>query len=177
MTGAPDGGAAAALEVRLAGAVLWGVELEPRYRVLSATVELAGAGGTDPDGDRDARVLLVAHPVSTILAALRERTPEGSVLRRFTVEQLPDVAAALGGAHLEAPVLGRPEPRRGAWGPSFGLEGRSGAPDGTRRTVTLAAAQDDLRLDLFVRCDVVELRSAGGRVLASSESHGPPHGA
>lgn len=169
MTGAPDGGPAAALEARLAGAVLWGVELEPRYRVLSATVELAGVAAGGSDGD--ARVLLVAHPVSTILAALRERTAAGSVLRRFTAEQLPDVASALGGAPLEAPVLGRPEPRRGAWGPSFGLEGRSGAPDGTRRTVTLAAVQDDLRLDLFVRCDVVELRSAGGSVLASSEPH------
>jgi hypothetical protein len=164
------GNARAQLEERLEGALLWGIELEPRYRVLAATLELGPTQRADGDGgNADGRVLLVAHPVATILASVRELDRDPPVVRRFDVDQLPDVAAALGGGRLEGPIVGRPEPRRDAWGPGFGLEGRSSAADGTRTTVTLATAIDGLRLDLFVRCDVVELRTAEGSLLLRGE--------
>lgn len=171
LTGDPDGpgdddGAGgdrgrklAALERVLDGAVLWGLELEPRFRVLAATVE--------PRPDRypwgaldDRRIQLLCFPVSTILASLRQQgEPE---LLSFTEEQLVDVVAALGGAPLQTPLFSRPEPRPGEWGPRFSLEGRSTAPDGRRSTITVSAREDGLSLDLFARFDDLELRGPAG---------------
>jgi hypothetical protein len=119
--------------------------------------------GTGPDGDD--RLLVVAHPVSTILATLVERSAAGATLRTFEAEHLPDVVAALDQARLAGPFLGLPEPRRGAWGPRYSLEGRSSAPDGTGSSLTLVAGTDALRLSLYVRCDVVELRTPTGDAL------------
>jgi hypothetical protein len=157
-------GPAAVLEQVLAGAQLWGLELDPRYRVLAATLELA------PDAspwelDDDARVQLLCFPVSTILAALQRTTGEARELVTFEVEQLVDVSAGFGGAVLEPPVFGRPEPAPGEWGPAVSLQGRSTAPDGRRHTATFAVADAEARLEVFARFDQVEVRDAAGREL------------
>jgi hypothetical protein len=201
------GGDVAVLEAACAQARLWGLELDPRYRVLAATVELApGAGPWHLDVDR--RIQVLCSPVSTIIGALRRRPrgggahgdaepradhggggaaaegigavgrsgdtggrvgagDPGSDLEpvRFEVEQLVDVSATFGGCLLEPPVFGRPEPRPGRWGPVLALQGRSSAPDGRLRTATFAVADDDARLDVFVRFDDVEVRDAAGNEL------------
>jgi hypothetical protein len=149
------------LDAVLDGALLHGVELEPTYRVLSATIE-PQPGRVVVHGD-DPRVLVVAHPVSTLLATLREDLGGTGIVRTFEASDLPHVVAALDDVRLAAPCLGLPEPRPGTWGPSWSLEGRSHAPDGTAETLTLSVADATLRLDLFARCDVVELRHADGR--------------
>jgi hypothetical protein len=147
---------------------LLGVELEPGFRVLSATIEPAdepAGAGSPADGAVDRRLLVVTHPVSTILAALVERGAGGPTLRTFEAEHLPDVVTALEDAPMVGPFLGLPEPRRGSWGPRYSLEGRSSAPDGTRTSLTIVAGTDALRLSLYVRCDVVELRTPSGVAL------------
>ena len=162
----------ARLEQALDGAALLGVELEPTYRVLSATI--APVPGRVRMAGGEARLLVVAHPVSTLLAVLVERGPDGNgTLRTFEAAQLPDVVAAFTTARLRAPVLGLPEPRPGVWGPQWSLQGRSSAADGTGETLTLRVADDDLRLDLFARCDVVELRRPDGSSVGDDELHGP----
>ncbi|MFA9445195.1 hypothetical protein [Egicoccus sp. AB-alg6-2] len=143
------------------GARLWGLELEPRYRVLAVTLELTEAAHPR-DGVEDRRVQLLVHPVSTILASLRSVGEEGRRLHTFEDSQLVDVAAAVGGAEVTSPLFGRPEPRPGTWGPQFSLEGRSTAPDGTRHTLTIVVRTDDLELDLFARFDVMELKDPHG---------------
>jgi hypothetical protein len=140
---------------------LVGMELDTRFRVLAATVE--PAPGTDPRGDvEDPRVQLLAHPVSTFLGALQRDVDGQPRLETFETEQLADVASTFAGEPLQAPVLGRPEPRPGEWGPQFSIQGRSTAPDGRSRTVTLAVSTGDAHLRIFARCDVVELRDAAG---------------
>ena len=155
----------APLERVLASSSLLGLELDPRYRVLAATIEPDPA--VDPRGPvDDARLQLLAHPVSTLLGVL-ERTADGQArIETFDTPQLPDVAAVFAGAALEAPVLGRPEPRPGQWGPQWSIQGRSTAPDGRTRTVTFEVATEDARLRVFARCDVVELRDPGGDEVA-----------
>jgi hypothetical protein len=155
-TGAPD-----PFERALAGATLLGAEIDTRYRVLAATFE--PPAGADPRGEvDDPRVQLLCHPVSTVLGALQREVDGRPVIETFEAEQLSDVAAALAGAPLEPPVLGRPEPRPGEWGPQFSLQGRSTAPDGRSRTVTLDVSSGDARLRVFVRCDEIELRDPAG---------------
>jgi hypothetical protein len=156
-----------ALERLLAGSVLLGAEIDLKFRVLSATVE--PAANDHPLGDvEDTRLQLLCHPVSTILGVL-ERDVDGTPhIETFETEQLTDVAAAFAGCRLQEPVLGRPEPRPGQWGPQFSIQGRSTAPDGRLRTVTLEVAADDARLRLFVRCDEVEVRDPSGRDVAVS---------
>ena len=157
------------IERVLEGAALLGAELEPSFRVLSVTVEPA-PGRVRPAGD-DPRLLVVAHPVSTVLAVLIERVPGGpATVRTFETARLPDVTAALGGARLTGPLLGRPEPRPGAWAPRWSLEGRSTAADGTAETLTIRVQEGDLSLALFVRCDVVELRRADGTLVGDDPS-------
>jgi hypothetical protein len=149
------------LEEVLDGAALWGLELDLRYRVLAATFEPAASRYPwDPSGDRRLQVLL--FPVSTILASVRHREGERLVVRRFTDEQLLDVVAAFDGAAVEGPLFGQPEPRPGQWAPEWSLEGRSTAPDGRRRTFTVALRAGDLELDLFARFDDLELKDATG---------------
>ncbi|GGI04845.1 hypothetical protein [Egicoccus halophilus] len=155
-----------ALEDALVGARLWGLELDTRYRVLAATLEL--------DADRypwgevdDRRVQLLVHPVSTVLASLRSTADDGRrQLHTFDEGQLVDVAAALGGLRVDSPLFGRPEPGPGEWGPRFSLEGRATTGDGTRHTLTIAVRGDDLELDLFASFDNLELKAPDGRELA-----------
>lgn len=145
-----------------AGATLWGLELEPRFRVLAVTLELAAE--VHPAGEvGDRRVQLLVHPVSTILASLRGLMPDGTrQLHTFEADQLLDVTSALGGAPVRPPLFGRAEPRPGQWAPSFSLEGRSTAPDGTRQTLTIEVRTDDLDFDLFARFDDAELKGPDG---------------
>lgn len=154
-----------ALERVLAGSALLGVEVDLRFRVLSATVEPAAADHPLGEVD-DPRLQLLCHPVSTILGVLEREVDGRRHIETFETEQLTDVAAAFAGAPLRAPVLGRPEPAPGQWGPQFSIQGRSTAPDGRRRTVTLAVDTDDARLRLFARCDEVELRDPSGNDVA-----------
>jgi hypothetical protein len=149
------------LERALEGAAVWGLELDPRFRVLAATFE--PAPDRHPWGDlEDRRLQVLCFPVSTILASLRQRVDGKVVVRRFTDAQLVEVVAALAGAHADAPLFGRPEPRPGEWSPEWSLEGRSTAPDGTRRTLTVQLRADDLELDVFARFDDVELKGPDG---------------
>lgn len=153
-----------ALEHALRGAALWGLELDPRFRVLAATLEPTTDGaGWLPAADR--RIQLLCFPVSTILASLRRAGPEGRELLAFSEEQLVEIAAMVGGAPVETPLFGRPEPRPGDWGPQFSLQGRSSAPDGTRRTVTVSVQEAELSLDLFARFDDLELKGPDGNDL------------
>lgn len=155
----------AALEPVLDGAALLGLELEPRFRVLAATLE--------PTVDRypwgeadDRRIQVLCFPVSTILASLRERAGDRIGVREFEVEQLVDVVAAMGGAPVAGPLFDRPEPRAGEWAPAFSMQGRSNAPDGRLHTVTLSTRHDDLDLDVFARFDEVEVKDPAGESLA-----------
>jgi len=154
-----------ALEDVLDGAALWGLELDPRFRVLAATLEPTAErypwGETD-----DRRIQLLCFPVSTILGSFRRNRPMETELLSFTEAQLVDVVAAFDGAIVATPLFGQPEPRPGSWGPRFSLEGRSSAPDGTRRTLTLAIAHEDLTLHLFARFDDLQLKAPDGRDLA-----------
>ncbi len=145
----------------LSGAALLGVEIDIRFRVLSATIE--PAAGRHPLGEvDDARLQVLCHPVSTFLGALERDVDGRGHIETFDTEQLTDVAAAFAGEPLTAPVLGRPEPRPGQWGPQFSIQGRSTAPDGRLRTVTIEVATDDARLRIFARCDEVEVRDPNG---------------
>lgn len=189
-SGSAGRGAVAAL---LEGAVLLGAELEPRFRVLGLTIEPVGVAPetravTAPVDDP--RRLVVAHPVSTLLVSLTEPAPgsregpEGHAgparkvtVRTFALEALPDVVAALDGPRLAGPFLGLPEPRPGAVAPRWSLEGRSSAADGTSETLTVdATSADGVRLVLFARCDVVEVRSPDGRPTASTDGPGAAGG-
>jgi hypothetical protein len=162
------------LEGVLRDALLLGIELEPTYRVLSATVEPV-PGRVRPAADGDPRLIVAAHPVSTLLAVLVERGVDGPpTVRTFEVAQLPAVVAALGTARLEGPVLGRAEPRPGQWAPQWSLQGRSSAADGTRETLTVRVDDGELRLDLFARCDVVELRRPDGSTVDDAALVRPP---
>lgn len=153
------------LEQLLAGAVLVGAEMDLRYRVLGVTIE--PAAGRHPHGEvDDPRLQLLCHPVSLVLGSLQREVDGTNHLETFDVEQLSDVAAAFAGLALEAPVLGRPEPRPRSWGPQFSMQGRSTAPDGRRRTVTIEVATTDARLRLFARCDEVELRDPHGTAVS-----------
>ena len=153
------------LERVLDGASLVGAEVDLRYRVLGVTVE--PAADRDPRGEvDDARLQVLCHPVSAVLSTLERRVDGATHLETFEADQLPDVAAAFAGATLQGPVLGRPQPQPGEWGPQFSMQGRSTAPDGRRRTLTLEVATDDARLRLFARCDTIELRDAAGQEVA-----------
>lgn len=159
------------LESAVDGARLWGMELEPRWRVLAVTFEPTAAAYQAawgaPASDDDRRVQVLCHPVSTILASLRRTGPDAAELLAFEEAQLVDVVAALDGPTVRGPLFGQPEPRPGSWGPRFSLEGRSSAPDGTSRTVVVAVdGPDGLHLDVFARFDVVECRDAAGQPLA-----------
>lgn len=161
------------LDQALDGATLLGLELDPRYRVLAATLEpVAGRAPWETADADDRRLQLLCAPVSTILASLR-RVDHGRVeVLRFAETQLVDVVAALDGPTVATPLFGRPEPRPGTWAPTWSLEGRSNAPDGTRRTLTVQVerpeADGTLELDVFARFDDVQVRDAAGRDLWSA---------
>jgi hypothetical protein len=162
---APRDPQSGALEAALDGAALLGLELEPRYRVLAATFEPTAE--RYPWGDvADRRIQVLCFPVSTILVSLRRHVDGKVVVQTFDIEQLLDVVIALDGAPVTAPLFWLPEPRPGQWGPEFSAQGRSTAPDGTRRTITLSPCTEDLELDVFARFDDLELKNALGEMLA-----------
>jgi len=156
----------------LSGARCWGMELDPRYRVLAVTVEPDPLRATGTPGEHQ----LLCFPVSTFLVALTRPGPaEGpqdsprTALLTFELDQLTAVSERLGGASIVGPVFGHPEPRPGTWGPRYSLEGRSSAPDGTRSTLTLDLTGDDgTRLRLFARFDDAELRDAARTLVRST---------
>lgn len=152
------------LEGVLDQARLWGAELDPRFRVLATTLELAEGSSPWQLGE-DRRIQLLCFPVSTILASLRRTSVDPPEQVTFETEQLVEVTAGFGGAVLEPPVFGRPQPVPGEWGPAFSLQGNSSAPDGRRYTLTLAVADAEARLDLFARFDAVEVRDPDGHEL------------
>jgi hypothetical protein len=138
----------------LRDAQLWGLELDPRYRVLAVTFDRQ-ARAEAPD---DTRVQVLCHPVSTLLVSLRD----GDRLLTLTDSQLVEVSAAFGGTVPQPPLFGRPEPRPGTWAPVLSLEGRSGAPDGRVRTLTVRVRDGARALDVFARFDELELRDPSG---------------
>lgn len=151
----------ARLEAVLDRALLLGAELDTRYRVLAATAE--------PSKDRyawgqvdDRRVQLLLHPVSTVLVSLRRESESRRELLTFDIAELLTVVEALDGPPLRGPVFDRPQPRQGAWGPGYSLEGRAGAIDGMAHTCTFEAQTEELRFGLFVRFDVIELKNPEG---------------
>lgn len=145
------------VDALLDGAVVLGLELDPKYRVLAATFELTAARHPDGEAD-DRRIQVLCHPVSTFMVAVQQRTPEGTVVLEFPAEQLVDVVAAFDEPPVSTPIFGRPEPRPGSLAPTLSLQGRSTAGDGTRATMLLHLAHEDLTLDLFARFDEVEVK-------------------
>jgi len=155
------------LERAFDAAAVWGLEIDTRYRVFAATLVVSADGAAAlpaPPQSGDDRIQVLMYPVSTILASLRD----ADTVLTFTQEQLVDVAAAFGGAHLTSPIFGRPEPKLGEWAPTWSLEGRSNAPDGRATTATFSVTQDEHALDVFLRCDDVQLRDSDGNVLYST---------
>jgi hypothetical protein len=158
----------------LDGAALLGLELEPRYRVLAATLEPTSERYAQawPGDVADRRIQLLCFPVSTLLVSLRRHEGGRAVLQTFDIEQLLDVVVALDGARVHAPLFGLPEPRPGQWGPRFSAQGRSSAPDGTRRTLTLSPRTEDLALNVFARFDDLELKDPSGQPLRVGRAPG-----
>ncbi len=154
-----------ALEQRLDGAHLWGLELDLRYRVAAATFE------TTPDRyplnrqalGEDSRLQLLLFPVGRVAGALHEM--DGETPRRFRIEQLLEVVASFEGATVTAPLFDRPEPDLGG---RFSFTGASSAPDGWahRFTVTLRDPQRRL-LVVTVTFDDVRLRTPQGQEVPS----------
>lgn len=147
----------------LRGAPLWGLELEPRYRVLAATVEPDPAA--HPDGDvPDRRLQLVFYPVGSIRARLEHR-PVGQrpVVEMFTVEQLPAVVEAFEGARAVGDPFDAPEPD---WPGPHSLEGVSNAPDGHTHRLLLTLERNDRRLGLLATFDEVTARRPDGSEVA-----------
>ena len=147
------------------GARCWGIELDPRYRVLAVTVEPDPLRTPGTAGEHQ----LLCFPVSVLLVAVTRRIVEDgeprTALVTFELEQLTAVSERFGGVVIDEPPFGHPEPRPGTWGPRYSLEGRSSASDGTGSTLTLdLSTEDDARLRLFARFDDVELRD-GARTL------------
>ena len=143
------------------GARCWGIELDPRYRVLAVTVEPDPLRTPGTAGEHQ----LLCFPVSVLLVAVTRPVVEDGASRTalvtFDLEQLTSVSERFGGAVIDERPFGMPEPRPGTWGPRYSLEGRTSAADGTRATLTLdLRTEDDARLRLFARFDDVELRDA-----------------
>jgi len=150
----------------VAGARCWGIELDPRYRVLAVTVEPDPLRVTGTGGEHQ----LLCFPVSVLLVSVtRHLVHDGGgrmALMTFELDQLTAVSERFGGATIDAPPFGRPEPRPGTWGPRYSLEGRTSAADGTRATLSLdLATEDGARLRLFARFDEAELRDAARTVV------------
>ena len=154
------------------GARCWGIELDPRYRVLAVTVEPDPLRAPGTAGEQQ----LLCFPVSVLLVAVTRPVVEDGQARTalvtFDLEQLTAVSERFAGASIDEPPFGRPEPRPGTWGPRYSLEGRTSAADGTRRTLHLdLATEDGSRLRLFARFDDAELRDAARtRILGTGET-------
>jgi hypothetical protein len=168
-----------ALAAVIAGGRCWGIELEPRFRVLAVTVE--------PDPPRAPGTVgplqLLCFPVAVLLVTVTRPVEEAGRSRTavvtFDLEDLTAVSERFAGAALGAgSPFGSPEPRPGSWGPRHSLEGRTSAADGTRTTLTLdLTTEDGARLRLFARFDDAELRDERGEsVLGTAADGQPTHG-
>ena len=169
-----------ALSDVLTGARCWGIELDPRYRVLAVTVEPDPVRATGTTGEQQ----LLCFPVSVLLVAVTrpvvgEDGRSRTALVTFDLDQLTDVSQRFAGASIDEPPFGHPEPRPGTWGPRYSLEGRTSAADGTRRTLHLdLATEDGSRLRLFARFDDAEMRDAARvRILGTGEAAPRPQDA
>ena len=154
------------LDAILEGARLWGVELDPAYRVAAVTVQVASDRHPSGEGRGDDRLQLLLHPVADVQASLRRSTPDGHVVETFDVEQLAAVVGRFDGPVLSGPLFDLPEPAPGDWGPRFSLGGRSKALDGRAHAVTFHA--DDGRgrvLDVRLTFDDVTVRDPEGHDL------------
>jgi len=158
------------IDAALVGARCWGIELDPRYRVLAVTVEPDAAAA--PAAEEHGTLQLLCFPVSLLILSVTRPVTDGDGTRTelltFDLELLPAVAQRLAGATVDIAVFGRPEPRPRDWGPRFSLEARTSAADGTRSTLTLDLSTDDgARMRLFARFDDIELRDRD-RVLVAA---------
>ncbi|MFN2556652.1 MAG: hypothetical protein ABR592_07225 [Nitriliruptorales bacterium] len=146
-----------ALERRLDGARLWGLELDLRYRVAAATFE------TRPDrhplgSAEDSRLQLLLYPVGRVVGALHERADEPP--RPFPIERLVEVVSSFAGPTVTAPLFDAPEPDLG---PTPSFAGTSSARDGWahRFTVVLHGPQGRL-LVITLTFDDMRVRTPAG---------------
>ena len=163
----------AALSEVVTGARCWGIELDPRYRVLAVTIE--------PDPLRTPGTAwehqLLCFPVSVLLVTVTRPVSEDgqdrTALVTFDLEQLTAVSERFAGAAIAPEPFGQPEPRPGTWGPQYSLEGRTSAADGTRATLTLElTTEDGSRLRLFARFDDIELRDGARSLVLGTQQGG-----
>jgi hypothetical protein len=163
----------AALSEVVTGARCWGIELDPRYRVLAVTVEPDPLRTPGTAGEHQ----LLCFPVSVLLVTVTRPIVEDGEARTalvtFDLDQLTAVSERFAGATIAAEPFGQPEPRPGSWGPRHSLEGRTSAADGNRATLSLdLATEDGSRLRLFARFDDVELRDGARTLVLSSQQGG-----
>lgn len=161
-----------ALSEVVTGARCWGIELDPRYRVLAVTIEPDPLRTPGTAGEHQ----LLCFPVSVLLVTVTrpivEDGQDRTALVTFDLEQLTAISERFAGATIATQPFGQPEPRPGTWGPQHSLEGRTSAADGTGATLTLElTTEDDSRLRLFARFDDVELRD-GARTLVLGTQQG-----
>ena len=161
-----------ALSEVVTGARCWGIELDPRYRVLAVTIEPDPLRTLGTAGEHQ----LLCFPVSVLLVTVTRPIVEvgqsRTALVTFDLEQLTAVSERFAGAAIAPQPFGQREPRPGTWGPRHSLEGRTSAPDGTSATLTLElTTEDGSRLRLFARFDDVELRD-GARTLVLGTQQG-----
>jgi len=172
-----------ALSEVVTGARCWGIELDPRYRVLAVTVEPDPLRTPGTAGEHQLLCFPVAVLLVSVTRPLVEDGQERTAIVTFDLEQLTAVSERFAGATITSSPFGHPEPRPGTWGPRYSLEGRTSAADGTRSTLTLdLSTEDGARLRLFSRFDDAELRD-GARTLilgtqqGETSAPGPHHGA
>jgi hypothetical protein len=153
------------------GARCWGIELDPRYRVLAVTVEPDPLRTPGTAGEHQ----LLCFPTSVLLVAVTRPVDEDggarTALMTFDLDQLTAVSERFAGTTIDGQPFSHPEPRPGTWGPRYSLEGRTSAADGTKATLTLdLTTEDGSRLRLFARCDDVELRDAARTLVLGTTS-------
>lgn len=150
----------------LAGARVWGLELETGFRVLAATVEVDGDRHPDGPAVEDPRLQVLFHPVSRVAALLTRADPDGPLaIERFGEAQLPLVVDRFDGPVPARVVLDAgPDPT--TWAPELSLEGASTAPDGRSRDLELVLDGPEGRsLRLAAWFDEVELRRPDGSTI------------
>ena len=163
----------AALSEVVTGARCWGIELDPRYRVLAVTIEPDPLRTPGTAGEHQ----LLCFPVSVLLVTVTRPVSEDgqdrTALVTFDLEQLTAVSERFAGATIAPEPFGQPEPRPGTWGPQYSLEGRTSAADGTRATLTLElTTEDGSRLRLFARFDDIELRDGARSLVLGTQQGG-----
>lgn len=154
----------ARLDRLLGGARLWGLELETRFRVLSATVEPVAERHPEPGAD-DPRLQVVLHPVGRIVASLVRRVDDRATIERFAEDHLALVVDRLEGPRLEAPVVDGPTPEPERWAPELSLEGAATVGDGDAHHAVFDVSAGERRLRVAAWFDEFELRRPDGSQL------------